>query len=59
LLAGLKPYKSIPKFIIALIIEISCLTAFVSSIFIIVNKSDENAKKIFGKAIVNSSLLFI
>lgn len=45
------------KFVIAIIIELAVLTAYVSSIFVFVYKKDQKIKKIVGKSIIYSSNL--
>jgi hypothetical protein len=47
------------KFIIAIIIELAVITAYVSSIFMFIYKKDQKIKKVIGKSIIYSSNLSI
>lgn len=54
-----RPYVNVLKFVIAIIIEMSILTAYISAAIITFYNNSLNHKMLLGKAIIYSSPYFI
>lgn len=50
-----RPLKNKVKLLIALFIELCVITAYISSVFLIVHKNSQRIKKTVGKTIIYSS----